>query len=235
MYDPLIMVMIKSTSMNLVNVLVRFNQLLWYFWSFPHIQYRHPPSHLPSQKKKYIYQRFRKQFFFILSALLWKWKSLMIFSLSCNYNNDMTYNWPNSAFFTFQKNANQENCRQYSCIFFFIDKLEQRTWRRENLSLNLVFFTSWTIIIIGRLQSRRLRASSSHNDPVPIQTASRANNVVCVSQKVLNVSEKQGSLPSWFSLPMWWNIQCVLLAWLIIRHPEYMAQKPQLAGSDIFY
>ena len=27
------------------------------------------------------------------------------------------------------------------------------------------------IIIIGRLQSRRLRASSSHNDPVPIQTA----------------------------------------------------------------
>ena len=26
-------------------------------------------------------------------------------------------------------------------------------------------------IIIGRLQSRRLRASSSHNDPVPIQTA----------------------------------------------------------------
>ena len=63
----------------------------------------------------------------------------------------------------------------------------------------------------------------------------RANHVVCVSQKVLNVSEKQGSLPSWFSLPMWWNIQCVLLAWLIIRHPEYMAQKPQLAGSDIFY
>ena len=63
----------------------------------------------------------------------------------------------------------------------------------------------------------------------------RAIHVVCVSQKVLNVSEKQGSLPSWFSLPMWWNIQCVLLAWLIIRHHEYMTQKPQLAGSDIFY
>ena len=46
------MVMIKSTSMNLVNVLVRFNQLLWYFCSFPHIQYRHPPSHLPPPKKK---------------------------------------------------------------------------------------------------------------------------------------------------------------------------------------
>ena len=27
------------------------------------------------------------------------------------------------------------------------------------------------IVVIGRLQSRRLRASSSHNDPVPIQTA----------------------------------------------------------------
>ena len=33
----------------------------------------------------------------------------------------------------------------------------------------------------------------------------RANHVVCVSQKVLNVSEKQGSLPSWFFLPMWWK------------------------------
>ena len=62
-----------------------------------------------------------------------------------------------------------------------------------------------------------------------------ANHVVCVSQKVLHVSEKQGSLTSWFSLPMCWNIQCVLLAWLIIRHPAYMTQKPQLAGSDIFY
>ena len=31
--------------------------------------------------------------------------------------------------------------------------------------------TSIIIIIIGRLQSRRLRASSSHNDPMPIQTA----------------------------------------------------------------
>ena len=54
MYDLLIMVMIKSTSMNLVNVLVRFNQLLWYFCSLPRIQYRHPPSHLPSHKIKKI-------------------------------------------------------------------------------------------------------------------------------------------------------------------------------------
>ena len=32
-------------------------------------------------------------------------------------------------------------------------------------------FSVNNVIIIGRLQSRRLRASSSHNDPVPIQTA----------------------------------------------------------------
>ena len=62
MYDPLIMVMIKSTSMNLVNVLVRFNQLLWYFCSFPHIQYRH--SHLPSQKKKIYISALSKTIFF---------------------------------------------------------------------------------------------------------------------------------------------------------------------------
>ena len=48
-------------------------------------------------------------------------------------------NYLNSAFFNFQKNANQVNCRQYSCILFFIDKLVQRTSRRENLSLNRVF------------------------------------------------------------------------------------------------
>ena len=135
-YDPLIMVMIKSTSMNLVNVLVHFNQLLWYFCSFPHIQYRHPPSHLPSQKEK---SAVSKTLFFHFICVVVKTKSLMIFSLSCNYNNYMTYNWPNSAFFNFQKNANQENCRHSSCILFFIDKLEQRTWRGENLSLNRVF------------------------------------------------------------------------------------------------
>ena len=68
MYDPLIMVMIKSTSMNLVNVLVRFNQLLWYFCSFPHIQYRHPPSHLPPPKKN---QRFRKHLRCCKNENLW--------------------------------------------------------------------------------------------------------------------------------------------------------------------
>ena len=84
-----------------------------------------------SEKKKN--QRFRKHFFFHFICVVVKTKSLMIFPLSCNYNNYMTYNWPNSAFFNFQKNANQENCRQYSYILFFIDKLEPS------------FFTSWTI------------------------------------------------------------------------------------------
>ena len=55
----------------------------------------------------------------------------------------MTYNRRNSAFFSIQEYANQKNCGQYSCIlfFFFFYKLEQRIWRRENLSLNRVNFT----------------------------------------------------------------------------------------------
>ena len=100
--------------------------------SFPHIQYGHPPSHLSSQ-------RFRKHIFFISSVLCYKWKSLMFFSLSCNDNNYMTYKWPNSSFFNFEENTNQENCRQCSRIIFLIDKLEQKTWRKENLSFNQVF------------------------------------------------------------------------------------------------
>ena len=71
-YDPLIMVMIKSTSMILVNVLVHFNQLLWYFCSFPQIQYRHPPSHLPSQKKISSFENKSRelQTFFVYSLFL---------------------------------------------------------------------------------------------------------------------------------------------------------------------
>ena len=141
-YDPLIMVMIKSTSMILVNVLVHFNQLLWYFCSFPHIQYRHPPSHLPSQKKN---QQFRKHFFFHFICVVVKTKSLMIFPLSCNYNNYMTYNWPNSAFFNFQKNANQENCRHSSCILFFYWQIGTKNLMRREFIVEPSFFTSWTI------------------------------------------------------------------------------------------
>ena len=73
---------------------------------------------------------FENTFFFISSTF---------FPLSCNDNNDMTYKWPNSSFFNFQENANQENCRQCWCIIFLIDKLEQKTWRKENLSFNQVF------------------------------------------------------------------------------------------------
>ena len=39
----------------------------------------------------------------------------------------MTYNWPNSAFFNFQEYANQENCRQFSCILF----LFWLNWNKE--------------------------------------------------------------------------------------------------------
>ena len=77
------------------------------------------------------------------------------------------------------------------------------------------------VIIIGRLQSRRLRASSSHNDPVPIQTACPGQSCCLCLQKVLNVSEKQGSLPSWFSLPMWWNIQGTVKP-VLSGHPRRM-------------
>ena len=67
----------------------------------------------------------------------------------------------------------------------------------------------------------------------------RANHVVCVSQKVLNVSEKQGSLPSWFSLPMWWNIQWSWSSWsqagrgLSLSSPSSLAliKRPQLVGN----
>ena len=67
----------------------------------------------------------------------------MFFSLFCYYNiqsYDLQLTELYSAFFNFQENAKQENCRQYSCILFFIDKLEQRAWRRENLSLNQIFY-----------------------------------------------------------------------------------------------
>ena len=108
------------------------------FFSFPHIQYRHPPSHLPSRKKEN--QRFRKHFFFSFHLRCCKNENLWWFS---PYPVNTTIIWPTTDriphFFNFQKNANQVNCRQYSCIRFCIDKLEQRTWQGENLSLRRVF------------------------------------------------------------------------------------------------
>ena len=70
------MVMIKSASMNLVNVLVRFNQLL-YCCSFPHIQYGHPPSQLPSP-------RFRKHIFSHFICIVLKMKIFDVFPFSSN-------------------------------------------------------------------------------------------------------------------------------------------------------
>ena len=68
------MVMIKSASMNLFNVLVRFNQLLQYCCSFPHIQYGHPPSHLPSQQfRKHIFFSFHLRFspYLVRTIIIW--------------------------------------------------------------------------------------------------------------------------------------------------------------------
>ena len=69
----------------------------------------------------------------------------MFFPLSCNDNNYMTYKWPNSSFFNFQENANQENCRQYSSIIFSIDKFGNKEPDEQKIYGWTEFFTSWTI------------------------------------------------------------------------------------------
>ena len=79
---------------------------------------------------------FENTFFFISSTF---------FPVSCNYNNDMTYKWPNSSFFNFQENANQENCRQYSSIIFSIDKFGNKEPDEQKIYGWTEFFTSWTI------------------------------------------------------------------------------------------
>ena len=62
----------------------------------------------------------------------------MFFPLFCNDNNYMTYNRiPRSLIFKrMQIKRIADNIR---ALFFFIEKLEQRTWRKENLSLKRVF------------------------------------------------------------------------------------------------
>ena len=59
------------------------------FFSLPPIQYRHPPSHLPSQKKKN--QRFRKHFFFSFHQRCCKNENLWWFS---PYPVTTTIIWP---------------------------------------------------------------------------------------------------------------------------------------------
>ena len=79
-------------------------------------------------------------FFFISSAFL---------PLSCNYNNDMTYKWPSSSFLNFQENANQENCRQYSCIIFFNWQIGTKNLTKRKIIVEPSFFTSWTITSVN--------------------------------------------------------------------------------------
>ena len=116
------MVMIKSTSMNLVNVLVRFNQLLWYFCSFPHIQYRHPPSHLPSPKKKN--QRFRKYFFFSFHLRCCKNENLWWFS---PYPVNRTIIWPTTD----------------RIPHFLVFKRMQIKWIADNIRAFAFVLTNW--------------------------------------------------------------------------------------------
>ena len=71
--------------------------------------------------------------------------SYAFFPLPCNDNNYMTYKWPNSSFFNFQENANQENCRQYSSIIFSIDKFGNKEPDEQKIYGWTEFFTSWTI------------------------------------------------------------------------------------------
>ena len=109
---------IKSTSMNLDNVLVRFNKLLWYCCSFSRIQYRghHSPLHLPSQKKN---SGFENTFFFISSALLWKLK----FFRFPPYPVTTTIIWPTTdriphslIFKNMQNKRIADNIHAFSCL-----------------------------------------------------------------------------------------------------------------------
>ena len=119
------MVMIKSTSMILVNVLVHVNQLLWYFCSFPSTS---TVTSSFSEKKSAV----SKTLFFHFICVVVKTKSLMIFPLSCNYNNYMTVRTtdriPHSLIF---KRMQIKRIADILRVFsFFIDKLEHLT-RRE--------------------------------------------------------------------------------------------------------
>ena len=155
MYDPLIMVMIKSTSMNLVNVLVRFNQLLWYFCSFPHIQYRHPPSHLPPPKKKKN-QRFRKHFLFSFHLRCCKNENLRWFS---PYPVNTTIIWPTTdrilhslIFKRMRIKWIVDNIRAFSFVLTNWNKEpdKERIYRWGEF-FHKLDNTKWKICIVGRM------------------------------------------------------------------------------------
>ena len=61
----------------------------------------------------------------------------------------MTYKWPNSSFFNFQENANQENRRQYSCIILFNWQIGTKDLTKKKINVEPSFFTSWTITSVN--------------------------------------------------------------------------------------
>ena len=61
----------------------------------------------------------------------------------------MTYKWPNSSFFNFQENANQENRRQYSCIILFNWQIGTKNLTKKKINVEPSFFTSWTITSVN--------------------------------------------------------------------------------------
>ena len=73
----------------------------------------------------------------------------MFFPLSCNDNNYMTYKWPNSSFFNFRENANQENCRQYSCIIFFNWQIGTKNLTKRKFIVEPSFLTGWTMTSVN--------------------------------------------------------------------------------------
>ena len=145
MYDLLIMVMIISTSMNLVNVLVRFNQLLCYFCSFPHIQYRHPPSHLPPPKKKKKKISGFENTFLSFHLRCCKNENLWWFS---PYPVNTTIIWPTTdriphslIFERVQIKWIVDHIRAFS----FVLTIWTKNLTRTEFIVEASFFTSWTI------------------------------------------------------------------------------------------
>ena len=113
----------------------------------------------------YIYQRFRKHFFFISSTLLaCKNENLWCFSpysVTTTYNH-MTYNWPNYIphsliFKRMQNNRIADNIRAFSFLLTNWSKEpdEERIYRWTE------FFTSWTIA-----NKKCSRAHVQHNKSI---------------------------------------------------------------------
>ena len=128
-YDSLIMAMIKSTSMNLVNVLVRFNRLLIFLLlpTYP-ISTSTVTSSLSEKKNSAV----SKTLFFSFHPRCCKNENLWWYS---PHPVTTTIIWPTTVriphsliFKRMQIERIADNIRAFS---FFIDKLEQRTWRRE--------------------------------------------------------------------------------------------------------